>query len=146
MSERVPQTHANHRKFVPLYHFVLAPLLLLNLGYATWCIVKDFGFDRVVSLTTAVALIIMYLFVRIFATGAQDRVIRLEERLRFARLLPDDLKPRIDEFSRAQMVGLRFAGDAELPDLARRVLAEHIQGREAIKKMIKEWRADYHRI
>lgn len=146
MPERTPQTHANHRKFVPLYHFGLAGLLLLNFGYAVWCAVKDFGFDRVVALTTAVALILLYLFVRIFATGAQDRVIRLEERLRFAQLLPDDLKPRIEEFTRAQMVGLRFASDAEVPDLARRVLAENIQDREAIKKMIKEWRADYERI
>jgi hypothetical protein len=88
----------------------------------------------------------LYLFVRVFATGAQDRVIRLEERLRFGRLLPDDLKPRIEEFTRAQMVGLRFASDAELPDLARRVLNEDIQNREVIKKMIKEWRADDERI
>jgi len=146
MPERTPQTYANHRKFVPLFHFGLAGLLLLNFGYAIWCTVKDFGFDRVVALTTAVALIIMYLFVRMFATGAQDRVIRLEERLRFGRLLPDDLKPRIEEFTRAQMVGLRFASDAELPDLARRVLNENIRDGEVIKKMIKEWRADYERI
>ena len=146
MPERTPQTYANHRKFVPLYHFVLAGLLLLNFGYAIWGAVKDFGFDRVVGLTTAIALILLYLFVRIFATGAQDRVIRLEERLRFGRLLPDDLKPRIEEFTRAQMVGLRFAGDAELPDLARRVLNENIRDGEVIKKMINEWRADYERI
>jgi hypothetical protein len=146
MPERTPQTYANHRKFVPLYHFVLAGLLLLNFGYAIWGAVKDFGFDRVVALTTAIALILMYLFVRIFATGAQDRVIRLEERLRFGRLLPDDLKPRIEEFTRAQMVGLRFAGDAELPDLARRVLNENIRDGEVIKRMISEWRADYERI
>ena len=140
------QTYANHRKFVPLYHFVLAPLLLMNVGYAVWCVVKDFGFDRIVYLTTAAALIIMYLFVRIFATRAQDRVIRLEERLRFQRVLPDALKPRIEEFTPSQMVGLRFASDAEVPDLARRVLDEDIRDQEAIKKLIKEWRGDYYRV
>jgi len=140
------QSYANHRKYVPLYHFVLAPLLLLNLGYAIWCVVKDFGFDRIVYLTTAFALILMYLFARIFATRAQDRVIRLEERLRFARILPDALKPRIEEFTSSQMVGLRFASDAEAPDLARRVLDENIRNPEAIKKLIKDWRGDYDRV
>jgi hypothetical protein len=140
------QTYATHRKFVPLYHFVLSPMLLLNFGYAIWCIVKDFGFDRIVYLTTAVALILMYLFLRIFATRAQDRVIRLEERLRFQRILPDALKPRIEEFTSSQMVGLRFASDAEVPDLARRVLDENIRNPEAIKKLIKDWRGDYDRV
>ena len=140
------QTYANHRKYVPLYHFVLAPLLLLNVGYAIWGAIDELSFDRVVSLTTAIALILLYLFVRIFATGAQDRVIRLEERLRFARLLPADLEPRIEEFTRAQMVALRFASDAEIPELARRVLDQDIHDKEAIKKMIKEWRGDYDRV
>jgi len=140
------QSYSNHRKYVPPYHFVLAPLLLLNVGYATWSLIADFGFDRLVFLTTALALIIMYLFVRIFPTGVQDRVIRLEERIRFERILPEALKPRIEEFTPAQMVALRFAGDVEIPDLARRVLDENIQDKEAIKKMIKEWREDYHRI
>ena len=140
------QTYATHRKFVPLYHFVLSPMLLLNFGYAIWCVVKDFGFDRIVYLTTAVALILMYLFLRIFATRAQDRVIRLEERLRFQRILPDALKPRIEEFTSSQMVGLRFASDAEVPDLARRVLDENIRNPEAIKKLIKDWRGDYDRV
>jgi len=129
-----------------MFHFVLAALLLLNLGYAIWCLVKDFGFDRIVYLTTAMVLVIIFFYMRAFSTGVQDRVIRVEERLRFEKLLPDDLRPRIEEFTPAQMVGLRFAGDAELPELAQRVLDENIQDREAIKKMIREWRGDYYRI
>jgi hypothetical protein len=140
------QSYASHRKFVPLYHFVLAPLLVLNLGYAIWCLVNAFTVDRMVQLTTAIALILMYLFTRIFATGAQDRVIRLEERLRFSRILPDHLKSRIDEFTRAQMVALRFASDTELPELAQRVLDEDIRDKEVIKKLINDWRGDDERI
>jgi hypothetical protein len=129
-----------------MYHFVLAPLLLLNLGYAISRLIRDFGFASIVLVLTATALVIMYLFVRVFATGVQDRVIRLEERLRFEKILPDSLKPRIHELSVAQMVGLRFASDGELPELAKRVLDQKIDDREAIKKLIKQWRADEDRI
>jgi len=73
----------------------------------------------------------------------QDRVIRLEERLRCERLLPADLKPRIAEFTVSQLVALRFASDAELPALARKVLDEKISERKPIKQLVKNWRADY---
>ena len=84
--------------------------------------------------------------VRTNALVVQDRVIRLEERLRMARLLPDDLRPRIDEFTVSQLAALRFASDAELHDLARRVLVEKIERRDEIKRAIKNWRADWHRV
>ena len=136
------QTYATHRKYVPGYHFVASLLLVLNFGYAIWMLVKGFGFAQVVQLTTAFALLLLFFYARGFAIGVQDRVIRLEERLRMARLLPDDLKPRIDDFTAGQMVGLRFASDAELPGLARRVMDEGIDNREAIKKLITDWRGD----
>ena len=75
----------------------------------------------------------------------QDRVIRLEERLRYERVLPADLKPRIGEFTVSQLVSLRFASDAELPALARKVLEEKMNERKAIKRMVKTWRPDYSR-
>jgi hypothetical protein len=73
----------------------------------------------------------------------QDRVIRLEEQLRYTRLLPEDLKARAGDFSIAQIVSLRFASDAELPALARKVLSENVQDRKQIKQMVQNWRADY---
>ena len=77
---------------------------------------------------------------------AQDRVIRLEMRLRMRDLLPADLQGRINQFTAAQMVGLRFAGDAELPALARKVLDENITTATPIKKLITNWQGDYHRV
>ncbi len=84
-----------------------------------------------------------FLFARLFALSVQDRVIRLEERLRCERLLPPDLQPRIVEFEPAQLVALRFASDAELPGLARKVLDEKLKDRKAIKQLMKTWRPDY---
>jgi Family of unknown function (DUF6526) len=79
----------------------------------------------------------------LMALRVQDRLIRLEEQLRYARVLPADLQPRIGEFTIAQIVSLRFASDAELPALARKVLDGKMQDRKAIKQMIQNWKADY---
>ena len=79
------------------------------------------------------------------ALAVQDRVIQLEERMRCERVLPADLQARIPEFSIDQLVAMRFASNSELPDLARKVLDEHIKERKAIKQMIKTWRPDFAR-
>jgi hypothetical protein len=94
----------------------------------------------------SVGVIIIALYARVFPLGVQDRVIRLEEQLRMQRLLPEDLKARIPEFTANQLVGLRFASDQDLPGLARRVLDEGITDRKVIKQAIKNWRADHQRI
>lgn len=138
----MPQSYATHRRFVPMYHFVTTALLLLNLGYAIWMLIKGFGFGTIVQVTTALALIVMLLYLRIFPLAVQDRLIRLEERLRMARLFPDDMQSKIESFTVGQLVGLRFAGDAELPALAKRVLDENITKGEEIKKLITTWRPD----
>ena len=91
----------------------------------------------------ALGLLVGFLSMRVMALKVQDRVIRLEERLRYERILPADLKPRIGEFTVAQLVSLRFACDAELPGLARKVLDEKMTERKAIKQMVKTWRPDY---
>ena len=139
------QTYANHRRFVPLYHYVASTLLLVNLVYAVWAAVRELSIERVVAVLTAVALVLVFWYTRAFALGVQDRAIRLEERLRLARLLPADLRTRLDEFSMDQLIGLRFASDTELPDLARRALAESLD-RETIKRAVRDWKADYQRI
>jgi hypothetical protein len=91
----------------------------------------------------AAALLLGFLSARTFALTVQDRVVRLEERLRLAALLPVDLQPRVGEFTLEQLVALRFASDAELPALARKVLDDQINDRKAIKQMVKTWRPDY---
>jgi hypothetical protein len=138
------QSFKNHVRWVPAYHFFIVPVLTLNLGWSIYrWKVAGFSFDGLVSMLTAAALAVLALYARLFALSVQDRVIRLEERMRMGRLLPEDLKLRIDEFSRGQLVALRFASDAELPALARKVLTEKIQGVKTIKLMVKDWRADF---
>ena len=139
------QNFANHARFVPIFHYVAAPILVLNLGWAVWSL-RALSFPAVLDLLVAIALIIVFFCARVFALKAQDRVIRLEMRLRMRELLPDDLQGRINEFTPTQMVGLRFAGDAELPDLARKVLDENIAAATPIKKLITDWQGDYYRV
>jgi|SRR5215472_3250217 len=138
------QNYANHVKWVPAFHFFAMPVLLLNLGESIYRLFgRGLSFGAVVDVLTAAALAALLFLARLFALRVQDRVIRLEERLRMERLLPADVKPRIEEFTSAQLVGLRFASDGELPELARKVLSDKIQGTKAIKLMVRNWRADY---
>jgi hypothetical protein len=91
----------------------------------------------------AVAFILLALYGRMFALTVQDRVIRLEMQLRLQNALPPDLRARVSEFSVAQLVSMRFASDAELPELARKVLDEHLTDRKVIKKLVKNWQPDF---
>ena len=138
------QNFANHTKVFPPFHFFVLAVLLVNLGVQIyWLKVFWITFSGVFGVLLALALILGFLSARMFALSVQDRVIRLEERLRYQRLLPADLKPRIDEFTVAQLVSLRFASDSELPALARKVLDERMQERKAIKHLVKNWKPDY---
>ena len=138
------QNYANHVKWVPTFHFFVMPVLVLNLVQS---LVKlfhlGFSFDRLVGVLTAAALVLLMFHARLFALKVQDRVIRLEERMRMERLLPADLQARIGDFTPGQLVALRFASDAELPGLARKVLSDNITQGKAIKQMVRNWRADY---
>ncbi len=140
------QNFANHARFVPAFHYVAIPILLVNFLCAVRGLFNGITFDASLNVLVAVALIIVALLARIFALGAQDRVIRLEMRLRLRDLLPEDLRGRINDFTPTQMVGLRFASDAELPELARKVLDENISKATPIKKMIADWQGDYFRV
>jgi Family of unknown function (DUF6526) len=138
------QDFANHVRFVPAFHLVALPILLLNLGWSIYELVHTwFSFGAVVGVLLAIALLLVALYARMFALTVQDRVIRLEMRLRMEKILPADLKPRVPEFTVDQLVALRFASDAELPELSRRVLEEKVKDRKSIKQMIKTWKADY---
>ncbi len=137
------QSFKSHTKWVPGFHYFIMPVLLLNLGWSINRCYKDFTADTFIAVLTAAALFLLMIYARLFALTVQDRVIRLEERLRLERLLPEDLKPRIGEFTREQLVGIRFASDAELPSLARKVLTDKVSDRKSIKQMVQTWRADH---
>jgi hypothetical protein len=138
------QSLANHTRFFPRFHFFVLPVLTGNFLYSLYAWYKS-GFSLGGLWRTIVAFTIAYGFIvaRMMILKVQDRLIRLEETLRYERLLPSDLKARINEFTVGQMISLRFACDAELPALARKVLDDKISERKAIKQMIKTWRPDY---
>ncbi len=140
-----PQTYANHRRFVPMFHGVTFLLFLANLIFAVYHVFTVFSVASVVFLLTAIGLILLFLYTRLFAAANQDRIIRLEERLRLERLLSEPIKSRIGELTTPQLVGLRFASDDEVGGLVQRALDEKLD-REAVKKLIKEWRPDYQRV
>ncbi|MGA8075602.1 MAG: DUF6526 family protein [Candidatus Acidiferrales bacterium] len=137
------QNFKNHVRFEPLFHFFVLPMLLVNFGWLVRSAIHQFSVDTVIAALTGAALVMVALFGRIFALRVQDRVIRLEMRLRMQQLLPADLKPRILEFQPGQLVALRFASDAELPQLARKVLDGSLTGQKAIKMAVGDWQGDY---
>jgi dolichyl-phosphate-mannose--protein O-mannosyl transferase len=137
------QNFENHARFVPLFHFVVAPIFLLNIVWSIVRVIRQVSFESVVSLLVAVALFLLALTARLMALTVQDRVIRLEMRLRMQEQLPPELRARIHEFTVDQMISLRFASDAELPSLAQRVLDEKLTNRTAIKKLVRDWQPDF---
>lgn len=145
MSDKEPQNYKNHGKFVPLYHFVASMLVIINFVWSIYKVIADFSWDRMIYMLLATAIFILTYYMRTFALAVQDRVIRLEERLRFARLFPEDIQSSVNDFTIDQYIGLRFASDDELPDLARKVKDENITNRQDVKKLVKNWRADYQR-
>jgi len=139
------QNFQNHTKLVPAFHFFVAPVLLINFIWSVVRAIRNFSVWAAWSAIVALALVLLALTARMFALTVQDRVIRLEMRLRLQQLLPQDLRPRIPEFTVGQLVSLRFASDAELPALARKVLDEKMTDRKAIKQLVREWQPDQQR-
>jgi hypothetical protein len=136
------QNFKNHARMVPPFHYVVLPIFLINLGWSIYRVVHALSAETIDELLVALAFVLFALYGRMFALTVQDRVIRLEMRLRMQQLLAPDLTPRIPEFTVSQLVSLRFASDAELPDLARKVLQEKLTQRKAIKAMIRDWQPD----
>ena len=152
MAEKQPQTFANHTRFDPLFHFVLIPIFALGLLMSLIHFFAHLGegdfrdhFHAALLIVLAVALLTWLLKTRLYALKVQDRVIRLEERLRLMQLAPEPLRSRISELTEGQLIALRFASDAELPKLAERALNEKLSRKE-IKKSIRNWRPDYWRV
>jgi hypothetical protein len=137
------QNLSNHARFFPPFHFFAAPILLANFIWSIFRVKHDnFSAYSIFQVFVAAALVVTLAVARLMALKVQDRVIRLEEHLRYQRLLPPDLLAHIGDFTVNQFVSLRFASDAELPALARKVLDEKMNDRKAIKQLIKVWRPD----
>jgi hypothetical protein len=139
------QSFENHAKFVPLFHGLILPVFLINFISSVYWLYAVRSWASLLNVLMAFALIVLAFYARIFALTVQDRVIRLEMRLRMSRCLPSDLQTQIDRFTVAQLVALRFAADDELPELAARVLRENLHDKKTIKKMIRNWQADHQR-
>jgi len=137
------QNYENHTKFVPVFHIGVLGIFVANIVQSGIRLYHGFNAENVIGLLVALALLVGILYARMFALTVQDRVIRLEMRLRMERVLPEELRGRIGEFSVGQLVSLRFAGDAELPELARKVLEGKIEDRKTIKQMVTDWQADW---
>ena len=145
MPAKVPQTRSNHVRFDPAFHFFLAPALLLFLLWTVIHLVRHPESMSVSFVVVAVLMLVTARKARLYALKVQDRIIRLEERLRLSGLLPEPLRSRVGELTEAQLIALRFASDAELPTLVQRALGENL-GAKQIKEEVREWRPDYWRV
>jgi len=152
VSQNAPQTYANHTRFDPLFHFFLIPVFSLGLVLSLVHFFYHFresdfrdNFHSFLLFVLAVALLTLVFKVRLYSLKLQDRIIRVEERLRLTYLLSEPLRSRIPELTEGQLAGLRFASDAEVPKLVERVLNEKLNRKE-IKKAIQNWRPDYWRV
>ncbi len=141
MAHQEPQNFSNHTRKVPV--FVVGNIILMvALVGRIIHLRQGVSYRSVMDVLVIAAVMMLVVFNRTSTLTVQNRVIRDEMRHRLATLLPADLQARISEFSLDQVVSLRFAGDAELPGLARKVLDEKINDRKAIKMMIKDWQED----
>ncbi|MCY3548226.1 MAG: DUF6526 family protein [Gemmatimonadetes bacterium] len=140
------QNYANHAKRPPLLFLAgcyLSTAATLGIGYL---LVVDFSAGTLALFVVAACTAIALLYARRFSTRVQDRVIRLEERLRLERILPDDLKGEIGQLTTDQLIALRFASDAEVTGLVRRILAGELTDPKSIKQAVEHWRADHQRV
>ena len=140
------QSFDNHARIIPAFHYLVFGAFTLDLAFSIAAFADAPSFARGSHVLTAVALIVLTFYARVFALTVQDRVIRLEMRQRLRETLPAVLHPRINDFTRGQLVALRFASDGELADLAQTVLRDNLTDKKAIKQMIKVWNADHLRV
>ncbi len=140
------QNYNNHVRWYPPFHFVLAPIMLANLIFWIVRFYQRPGWDRGALVVLAIALIMLTFITRLFSLRCQDRLIRLEERLRYDRLLDPETAAKASNLNVSKIIALRFASDEELPGLVERVLAGELESQKDIKLQVKNWRADYFRV
>jgi hypothetical protein len=141
-----PQTFANHTRWHAPFHYFVIPVMLINFIWAIVIFVKDPGWNAGWWIIVSLALVVLTTLVRLNSLKVQDRLIRLEERLRYQRVLSPALLQQANVLRTAQIVALRFAGDDELEELVAAVLAGKLTKISEIKRAIRQWRADTFRV
>ncbi len=140
------QSFSSHTRWHTPFHFVLFPILFIHFAYCVWRIVYGPTWEHAEQLLLSFGLLLMMLLVRVNPLKAQDRVIRLEEQLRYQRLLPADLAARASALPVSFIVAMRFASDLELPNLAQLAVDGAFTKPKELKQAIKNWRGDYYRV
>ena len=140
------QTYANHTRGHPPFHFFVLPVMLINFVWSIVVFVKTPGWNQGWWIVVSAALLVLTFVARTNALKVQDRIIRLEERLRYQQLLPADLAQQAGSLAVGQIIALRFASDGELEGLVREVLGGRLAKSAEIKKAIEHWRSDTFRV
>jgi len=139
------QSFEKHAQYTPGYHFFTSPLGLIFVIWSLQRLIANPGTDTAYMFVGSLALFGAIAMLRLSALRVQDRLIRLEERLRLSRILPADLQPHIEGIRPSHLIALRFASDAEVADLVRKVVADPTIRPKEIKRQVKNWRADHFR-
>ncbi|HEX4232002.1 MAG TPA: DUF6526 family protein [Bryobacteraceae bacterium] len=145
MASQTPQSYSNHTRYDPAFHFVVIPILFATVIVGVVHALRQPNFYNLWLVIFFLAVLMAAFLIRTYAAKVQDRVIRLEERLRLAQLVDASLRPQLGRLSERQLIALRFASDEEAPALVDRTLAENLAPAE-IKKAIRNWRADNWRV
>jgi hypothetical protein len=145
MAEKKPQTLQSHARLDPPFHFFLVPVALAILITSIVHLVRHFNWMSAAHVVVALWAVVAIFKIRLYALKVQDRVIRLEERVRMEKLLPESLNSRVYELTEQQFIALRFASDGELAALVEKTLKDHLAPK-AIKQAIQSWRPDYWRV
>lgn len=141
------QTFEKHSRIIPGFHYIALPILLINFVFTVYMMYRlDFSKTSIWNVVVAIALVLVAWYSRVMPLTAQDRLIRLEERIRLNEKLPSDLRGRVNEINPRHLIGLRFASDEELPDLASRCINGEFKTSAEIKRAIKTWRPDNLRV
>ncbi|MDM7924248.1 MAG: DUF6526 family protein [Pyrinomonadaceae bacterium] len=140
------QNYSNHVRWFPLFHFVVSPLLFVLLIWNAVRLYQVPSWDAAMNLVFVFTVILVALAARMQALKAQDRVIRLEERLRYAALLSPELAAKASELPLSRVIALRFASDSELESLIAKVINKELATPKDIKLAIKDWRGDFVRV
>ena len=139
------QSYSTHRRYFPWHHFVVVPILLVHIVVEIVRFSRNPGAYNAWLIVFAFALLVFAFTSRVMSLKAQDRVIRLEERLRLAQLMSGE-QSVIDSLRPSHLVALRFASDEEVAALARRCAQGELSTSGDIKKEIRQWRPDYLRV
>lgn len=137
------QNLRNHARYYPMWHYFVFPVLAINVLVTLWQLVRMPSLFTLWAAVVSIAIMLAVFASRVMALTVQNRVIRLEERLRLARILPAELQPRIEDLTVGQLVALRFAADDEVAGLVKKVSDGVLKTNQEIKAAIGKWRADH---